>query len=89
MVDNPSISNLAVEEAIRWVSPVKHFMRYATENYSLRGKEIKTGDALMMLYPLATEMRRFSKSLRILLQTGSQTGTLLLVLVRITVSVIF
>ena len=51
MVDNPSISNLAVEEAIRWVSPVKHFMRYATENYSLRGKEIKTGDALMMLYP--------------------------------------
>ena len=51
MVDNPSISNLAVEEAIRWVSPVKHFMRYATENYSLRGKEIKIGDALMMLYP--------------------------------------
>ena len=51
MIDNPSISNLAVEEAIRWVSPVKHFMRYATENYSLRGKEIKIGDALMMLYP--------------------------------------
>ena len=51
MMDDPSISNLAVEEAIRWVSPVKHFMRYATENYSLRNKEIKIGDALMMLYP--------------------------------------
>tara|TARA_Y100001935_G_scaffold219543_1_gene192821 strand:+ start:387 stop:1616 length:1230 start_codon:yes stop_codon:yes gene_type:complete len=51
MIDDPSISNLAVEEAIRWVSPVKHFMRYATENYSLRNKEIKIGDALMMLYP--------------------------------------
>ena len=51
VIDNPSISNLAVEEAIRWTSPVKHFMRYATENYSLRSKEIKIGDALMMLYP--------------------------------------
>lgn len=40
-----------VEEAIRWTSPVKHFMRYATEDYELRGKQIKSGDALMMLYP--------------------------------------
>ena len=51
LIEDPSISNLAVEEAIRWTSPVKHFMRYATENYSLRNKDIKTGDALMMLYP--------------------------------------
>ena len=51
IIEDPSISNLAVEESIRWVSPVKHFMRYATENYSLRNKEIKMGDALMMLYP--------------------------------------
>jgi len=43
--------NLLVEEAIRWTSPVKHFMRYATEDYELRGKSIKNGDALMMLYP--------------------------------------
>ena len=43
--------NLLVEEAIRWTSPVKHFMRYATEDYELRGKLIKNGDALMMLYP--------------------------------------
>lgn len=51
--DNPSIIPLTVEEAIRWVSPVKHFMRYATEDYELRGKHIKKGDALMMLYPSA------------------------------------
>ena len=51
ITDDPSISNLTVEESIRWVSPVKHFMRYATENYSLRNKEIKAGDALMLLYP--------------------------------------
>ncbi len=43
--------NLLVDESIRWTSPVKHFMRYATEDYELRGKSIKNGDALMMLYP--------------------------------------
>lgn len=46
-----SLSALAVDEAIRWVSPVKHFMRYATEDYELRGKAVKKGDPLMMLYP--------------------------------------
>ncbi|MGI9322445.1 MAG: cytochrome P450, partial [Pseudomonadales bacterium] len=42
---------MAVEEAIRWTTPVKHFMRYATEDYELRGVKIRPGDALMMLYP--------------------------------------
>ncbi len=51
--EDPRLIPFAVEEAIRWVSPVKHFMRYATENYELRGKQIRAGDALMMLYPSA------------------------------------
>ena len=51
--DDPRVIPFAVEEAIRWVSPVKHFLRYATEDYELRGKSIKEGDALMMLYPSA------------------------------------
>ncbi len=49
--DNPGVIPRAVDEAIRWVSPVKHFMRYATEDYTLRGKSIREGDPLMMLYP--------------------------------------
>jgi cytochrome P450 len=49
--DNPGVIPLAVDEAIRWVSPVKHFMRYATEDYTLRGRAIREGDPLMMLYP--------------------------------------
>ncbi len=49
--EDPDISHLAVDEAIRWVSPVKHFLRYATEDYELRGRHIREGDALMMLYP--------------------------------------
>lgn len=51
--DNPDVIPFAVDEAIRWVTPVKHFMRYATEDYELRGKTIKAGDALMMLYASA------------------------------------
>ena len=42
---------LVVDEAIRWTSPVKHFLRYATEDYELRGRNIKAGDAIMLLYP--------------------------------------
>jgi cytochrome P450 len=40
----------AVEEMIRWVTPVRHFMRHATEDYELRGRRIAKGDALLMSY---------------------------------------
>ena len=40
-----------VEESIRWVTPVKHFMRTATQDYVLRDTQIKAGDAVMLLYP--------------------------------------
>lgn len=47
---NRDLIPLLVDEAIRWTTPVKHFMRFATEDYELRGKCIKEGDGLMMLY---------------------------------------
>src|SRR5258708_84644 len=47
----PSLLPTAVEEMVRWVSPVKHFFRTATEDYVLRGQNIKAGDSLMMCYP--------------------------------------
>ena len=40
----------AIEEMFRWETPVKHFFRTATEDYTLRGKSIKEGDRLMMMY---------------------------------------
>lgn len=40
----------AVEEMIRWITPVKHFMRTATRDYDLRGKTIKAGDGLSLFY---------------------------------------
>lgn len=39
-----------VEESIRWVTPVKHFMRTAMQDYTLRDKKIKEGDGLCMFY---------------------------------------
>ena len=39
-----------VEESIRWVTPVKHFMRTAMQDHKLRDKTIKEGDGLCMFY---------------------------------------
>lgn len=49
----PSLMNSAVDEMIRWTTPVKHFMRTATEDYELRGKTIRKDDAVMLHYPSA------------------------------------
>ena len=43
----------AVEEMIRWVSPVKQFMRTATEDYELRGATIPAGESVLLSYPSA------------------------------------
>lgn len=48
---NPDLLQKAIPEIVRWVSPVKHFFRAATQDYQLRGKTIKAGDFLMMCYP--------------------------------------
>lgn len=50
---DPALIPSAVEEMIRWVTPVKHFMRTATSDYPLRGKTIKAGDSLCLFYPSA------------------------------------
>ena len=35
---------------IRWVTPVKHFMRTATEDCEIGGKQVKEGDGLALFY---------------------------------------
>jgi cytochrome P450 len=42
-----------VEEAIRWTSPVQHFMRTAAEDVELGGQQIKKDDWLMINYVAA------------------------------------
>lgn len=48
---DPSLIAGLIEESIRWVTPVKHFMRSATEDAELAGQKIAKGDWLMLSYP--------------------------------------
>lgn len=47
---NPALIDSAIDEMIRWVTPVKHFMRTAVEDYEIRDKTIKSGESVMLLY---------------------------------------
>ena len=49
--NNPSLMTSAVEETIRWVTPVKNFFRTATQNYDLKDREIKKDDSILLCYP--------------------------------------
>jgi cytochrome P450 len=40
-----------VNEAVRWTSPVKHFMRSASEDTELHGVRIRKGERVMLNYP--------------------------------------
>ncbi len=47
---DPSLLPGLVDEAIRWVTPVKHFMRSAAHDTEVGGQAIKAGDWLMLCY---------------------------------------
>jgi cytochrome P450 family 142 subfamily A polypeptide 1 len=53
LVRDPSLIPLAVEEIVRYVSPVMNFARTATEDTELRGKKIRKGEKVLLLYPSA------------------------------------
>ncbi len=48
---DPSLIPSFLEETIRWVTPVKHFMRSATEDTEVAGVKIARGDWMMLCYP--------------------------------------
>ena len=49
--DDPNLMGLAVEEMIRWVTPVKEFMRTAREDTTIRGVSIAAGESVLLSYP--------------------------------------
>jgi len=53
LIDDPSLIPVAVEEMVRLVSPVQSFARHATQDTELRGRKIRKGDIVLMLYPSA------------------------------------
>ena len=50
---DPDLVPHLINEALRWASPVKQFTRRATRDYVLRGRQIRTGDRMMLLYQSA------------------------------------
>jgi cytochrome P450 len=47
---NPDLLPVAVEEFLRWASPVYHFRRTATRDHELGGVTIREGDKVVMWY---------------------------------------
>ncbi|OBA99459.1 cytochrome [Mycobacteriaceae bacterium 1482268.1] len=47
---DPSLLTCAVEEMLRFTSPVTHMAREATQDVEIRGQKIKAGDTVVMLY---------------------------------------
>jgi cytochrome P450 len=50
LVDDPSLIPGAVEEMLRWNSPVVHMARTANVDVEIRGQRIAEGDVVVMLY---------------------------------------
>jgi cytochrome P450 len=51
--DNMNLMSLATEEMIRWVTPVKEFMRTAREDTTVRGVPITAGESVLLSYASA------------------------------------
>ena len=50
LVENPALIPSAVEEMLRWNSPVVHMARTAVADVEIRGQRIAEGDVVVMLY---------------------------------------
>jgi cytochrome P450 len=48
--DDPSLIPSAVDETLRWATPVMHFRRTATRDLELRGQPIREGDKVVTWY---------------------------------------
>ncbi len=58
LCDNPDLLPGAVEEILRWTSPVVNFLRTATEDFDLAGTRIAAGDTVGLFYPSANRDER-------------------------------
>ena len=47
---HPGMLRTAADEMIRWVTPIKHFMRSAVRDCTLGGQAIKQGESITMYY---------------------------------------
>ena len=52
------LGTTAVEEFIRWVSPILNMSRTSTKDHEFRGQTIASGDEILLLYPAANRDER-------------------------------
>lgn len=57
-VDDEEFVDRAVEELLRYVSPVLGFIRTVTEDHTYEGTELRAGDRILMLYQSANRDER-------------------------------
>ncbi len=50
---DPAMIKIAVEEIVRWTSPVIQFTRTATSDTVVRGQKIRAGESVCLFYPSA------------------------------------
>lgn len=50
---DPAALPVAIEEMLRWVTPIQNMARTATADTELRGQRIREGQKLLLLYPSA------------------------------------
>jgi cytochrome P450 family 142 subfamily A polypeptide 1 len=55
---NPALVASAVEEMLRWVTPIQNMNRTATRDTELRGQKIRAGERMLLLYPSANRDER-------------------------------
>ena len=58
LIDDPSKIPTAVEEMLRWVTPIQNMNRTATRTAELREQTIREGDKVLLLYPSANRDER-------------------------------
>ncbi len=58
LIDHPERLPVAIEEFLRWVTPIMNFRRTATRDLELRGTTIKEGDQVIMIHSAANRDER-------------------------------
>lgn len=53
LIDDPGLIPQAVEEMLRWVSPIKNMARTVVSDTELGGQQLRAGEKLLLLYPSA------------------------------------
>jgi cytochrome P450 family 142 subfamily A polypeptide 1 len=53
LASKPELMDNAVEELLRWVTPIKNMARTVMREHELRGQTLHEGDQVMLMYPAA------------------------------------